>query len=242
MGRMIPAFLLLILSACAGMSAGGGGAKTEGIRTLGIVSAIGDKFYLRKVGVTVFGNESQEMAIEPWGIDDLVTAKLRAALTPRYDVRPVTYRRAAFAALPGTEIIRTEHRPDLVRTEVSPQGLDAYLVVTKSEDQFGQTNQILRGLGMVQAGGLIRSNPQLHAYYVLGIVDGHALTLSGDASANLTINVDYGTRLGPVTREVEESLWPTSLNAASNPRLKAAVVDLIDKSLPGTLQRVHLLQ
>jgi hypothetical protein len=154
----------------------------------------------------------------------------------------VTYRRAAFASLPGTDVFPTERRPDLVRTEVSPQGLDAYLVITKSESPFGQTNQILRGLGMVQGSSLIRSNHHLHAYYVVGIVDGHALTLSGDARANLTIDVDYGTRLGPVIREVEESLWPTSLNAASNPRLKAAVVDLIDKSLPGTLQRVHLVQ
>jgi hypothetical protein len=63
MGRIIPAFLLLILGACAGMTAGGSGSKTEGVRTIGIVSAIGDRFYLRKVGVTVFGNEPPRSAL-----------------------------------------------------------------------------------------------------------------------------------------------------------------------------------
>ncbi len=61
MGRIIPAFLLLILSACVGVA-----PNVEGIRTIGIVSAIGDKFYLRKVGLTVFGNESQDMATDAW--------------------------------------------------------------------------------------------------------------------------------------------------------------------------------
>ncbi len=71
----------------------------------------------------------------------MMTAKIRAALASRFEVRPVTYRRAVFAAFPDRAGILAQYfRPELVRTEVSPQGLDAYLVILKSERQFSQTN------------------------------------------------------------------------------------------------------
>src|SRR5437016_5359464 len=79
MGRVLSLLALLLLAACAGVA-----PQVEGGRTIGIVSAIGDKFYLRKVGFTVFGNESEEMAIDSWGIDDLMTAKLKTALAGRF--------------------------------------------------------------------------------------------------------------------------------------------------------------
>jgi hypothetical protein len=240
MGRIVPALLLLVLGACAGLA-----PKVEGVRTIGIVSAIGDKFHLRTVGITVFGNESQEIAIDAWGIDDLMTAKIRAALTPRFDVRPVTYRRAAFATLENRIAIGIDQlRPEIVRAEVSPQGLDAYLVVTKGIGQYNQTNQILEGLGIVQGSDLFASNIYAHAYYEISVVDGHAWTLSRSTVAGLPGGGEglFGPRMKGVDRELDKSWWPSSLDAASNQRLKGVVVELIDQSLPGTLQRMQLVQ
>jgi len=42
-------------------------------------------------------------------------------------------------------------------------------------------------------------------------------------------------------KQVDESWWPTARDAASNQRLKGAVVELIDQSLPNTLQQLQLV-
>jgi hypothetical protein len=240
MRRFLALFVLLILAACVGVM-----PKVEGIRTIGIVSAIGDKFYLRKVGFTVFGNESQDFAIDSWGIDDIMTAKLRAALSPRFDVRPLTYRRAAFVNLQNMLALGVEQlRVDTVRAEVSPHGLDAYLIVNKGIGQFGQTNQYLRGLGMVEGPSAFDyNNSYVHAYYSLSVVDGHAWTLSSPTFGSLPGGQGlFGPRLQGVNRQVDKTWWPASLDAAPNQRLKTVVVELIDQSLPGTLQKMQLVQ
>ena len=59
MGRVLPLFVLLLLAAAAGVSVAP--AEVGGMRTIGIVSVIGDKFYLRKVGITVFGNAARRL-------------------------------------------------------------------------------------------------------------------------------------------------------------------------------------
>jgi hypothetical protein len=239
MGRVLSLFALLLLAACAGVA-----PQVEGGRTIGIVSALGDKFYLRKVGFTVFGNESEEMAIDSWGIDDLMTAKLKTALAGRFDVRPVTYRRAAFANLENRLAIGVEQlRAETVRAEVSPQ-LDAYLIVTKGIGQYGQTNQILQGLGMVEGPGLFNAdNAYVHAYYSLSVVDGRAWTLSRATFSSLPAGEGvFGPRVKGVTRNVDRSWWPSSRDAASNQRLNGVIVELIDESLPGTLRKMQLVQ
>src|SRR5262245_59514877 len=114
MRRAVPLLLLLILSACVGAV-----PNVEGARTIGIVSAIGDKFYVREVGLTVFGNASRDFPIDSWGIDDLMIGRIRTALAPRFDVRPVTYRRAAFANLENRIAIGVEQlTAERVRAEV----------------------------------------------------------------------------------------------------------------------------
>ena len=95
LGRATSACLLLLLAACVGITPGVV-EKLDGIRQVGIISAFGDKFHLQKVGVTVFQNESNEVPVSAWGIDDLVVTKVRAALGQRFDIRPVTYQRSAF--------------------------------------------------------------------------------------------------------------------------------------------------
>jgi hypothetical protein len=138
---------LLCVLLCAAASAGvGAAASPKGIRSVGIVSAVGDKFYVRKVGLMAFGNDTKEFPIDSWRVDDLVVSKTRGLLSKSYDVRAVTYRRAAIAAAP----ISRSGLGDTLRAEVSPQGLDAYLVVTKVAVQYGGTNQSISGLGIVE--------------------------------------------------------------------------------------------
>jgi hypothetical protein len=104
MGRFLLLFLVLLM---AGVAARVGDAPAApAVRKIGVVSAIGDKLYLRKIGLTVFGNEAEEMTIDSWRIDDLMVAKVRAALAGRFEVRPVTYQRAPFARSSCARVFR----------------------------------------------------------------------------------------------------------------------------------------
>src|SRR5215471_18169600 len=92
--RQIILCLALLLGACV---MPGGLANMERVHTVGIVSAVGSKFSVQKVGITAFTNDLKEIPIDSWGIDEYVAGKTRAMLNRRYDVRPTTHNKAAFA-------------------------------------------------------------------------------------------------------------------------------------------------
>jgi hypothetical protein len=130
-------FLLIVVSGCASIDARS--SKLQVIKTVGVISAVGDELTLTNAGLTGFENHYQSVSIEPWGIDDLIVSRAGALLSRRFQVQPVTYKRAAFAALErnapiaGPTVVPTfvvnrmgdDPIKALVRTQVSPQGLDA---------------------------------------------------------------------------------------------------------------------
>jgi hypothetical protein len=239
MGRFLSLFLLLLVAGVAARITTAPSAAA--VPKIGIVSAIGDKLYLRKVGLTVFENDAQELAIDSWRLDDLMVAKVRVALTGRFDVRAVTYQRAPFASLAErNEIFAQERRPELVRTGVSPQGLDGYLVIVKTRSKYSQTNQTLLGFGVIE-GGTKLFGTQLYAYanYALAMVDGRSFGITEEATAFLPPRA--ASEIGGISRKVDKSLWPASADAAANQRLKGALAELVDRSLPCGLQRMKLI-
>jgi len=58
---------------------------------LGVVSNPGEKFTARRIGSSVFGNEINVVPVDSWHIDDLVVAKVSAALGKRTVVRRIPY-------------------------------------------------------------------------------------------------------------------------------------------------------
>ena len=63
---------------------GQGGRETAGCCEagpcrIGVISAVGDRFAVQKFGLTVFETEESEAAVDGWGLDDLVVARVRAA-------------------------------------------------------------------------------------------------------------------------------------------------------------------
>jgi hypothetical protein len=234
--RALPLLLLLLLGACAGVIAGIP-PKMESVRTVGIVSALGDRFTVKKFGLTVFGNDVIAFPTDSWGIDDHVTSQVRGLLSKRFDVRPVTYRRADVTE----ENNFWGSTGERIRGRVSPPGLDAYILLTRAESQYSSSNQGLKGLGIVELGGLISKHYVLYALYNVSVIDGNQFSILGRSVASLPDAPSYLMENihGP-NREVDQSWWPTSLDAASNQRLKGGVIDLIDKSLPGSLQQMQL--
>ena len=232
--------VLLLAGGCAGTILGVP-ADLQEVRTLGVISAFGDRFQLKKVGMTVLGNDESEFPVAAWGIDDLVAGKVRTLLGRRFDVRPVTYRRSVFTEL------RRGGVAAMTREAVTPAAVDAYVVVSSGGSRLGATNQAVTGLGMLEAsGGVFSSNRFLvYALYSVSIIDAREFTSKAVTVALMPgeslVDPMRSTVLRGPHKQVDESWWPTARDAASNQRLKGAVVELIDQSLPNTLQQLQLV-
>src|SRR4051812_14153971 len=71
------------------------GTADSGPCGLGVISTIGGLFTVQKIGLTVFGNEQAEVAIDGWGLDDLAVARVRAAVSGS-TVRRIAFAKGAF--------------------------------------------------------------------------------------------------------------------------------------------------
>src|ERR1700736_5974826 len=116
--------LAVNVSACAMFETGQ--AKLQAVKTVGIISAVGDQITFAKGGLTGLSNSRQSFPIGSWGLDDLIVQQATAALSGRFQVQPVTYNRAAFAVIEKdspvapVNFIHGDPFKKLVETEVSP--------------------------------------------------------------------------------------------------------------------------
>jgi hypothetical protein len=241
---MLAAALLAAVGACASVGAPAPGL--QGSKTVGVVSAVGDELTFTKAGLTGLEGRTESFSIEPWGIDDLIVGRTRTLLSRRYQVQPVTYRRTAFAAreraspLAVVNLLRDDPIKELVRTEVTPQGLDVYVVVTKATSMYGNRGRTVAGVGIISNDAVVGSYAQLHALYMIRVIDGHDFKMIVKRSASPPDNAETARLEGP-SRRLDASLVPTASDAAQNDRLKAAVTDLIEHSLEPTLQDLGLV-
>ncbi len=238
-------FLLVTLLLCGGAGPMMTADKTAAIRRVAVMSAVGDKFTVRKIGFTVFGNDEKEFPIDAWGIDQFVVNKMRSVLARRFEVRPVAYSKSAFHR-DESAFFRARDEDAIaagVRAQAKASDIDAYIVVTPATIQFGNTNQSLRGLGILERGGL-RDKFFVYALYQVAVVVGHSFTVIANSPAIIVSQDTVLTTMsirGPA-REVDASWMPATLDAAHNIRLKSAITELLDRNLPGTIENMRLLQ
>src|SRR5260221_10964762 len=82
-----------------------GQTKLQAIKTVGIISAVGGEMSFARAGLTGLNNDpSQSFSIGAWGLDDLIVQQATSALNGRFQVQPVSYNRAAFAAVQGFSV------------------------------------------------------------------------------------------------------------------------------------------
>jgi len=213
-------------------------AKLKSVKTLGIVSAIGDQFTYAKAGLTGLSNSPRSEPIGSWGLDDLIAQEVAKALSNRFQVQPVTYPRATFAAIQESAIgpvnlVRGDPFKKLVQTEVSPQGLDAYIIISKAKASFGGGNRKAEGVGMITYSTVLESIDLLHALYEVRVVDGKTFDLIEKLAAGPPGGVSNIRLPGP-------SLIIDSSFDKRDENLRRAIVDLILRSLPNTLSDMHL--
>jgi len=236
------ALLAVNLSACATFETGE--TKLQAVKTVGIISAVGDDMSFVKAGLTGLNNPAQSLPIRSWGLDDLIVQQATTALSGRFQVQPVSYRRSAFAAIKDSPVapvnlVRGDPFKQLVQTEVSPQGLDAYIVITKAKSNFGGGSRKVEGIGFITYGTVLASYNQIYALYEIRVFDGKTFDVIEKRAASPLDNSAAMKLPGP-SQLVDESFAPSTGDPAQNEKLHAAIADLVARSLPSTLSDMHL--
>jgi hypothetical protein len=220
-------------------------SRLSGIKTIGIISAVGDTFTFAQSGLTGLDNTPRSFPVEAWGLDEQIVARATAVLGQRFQVRTVTYERELFSApervssIPGADLVREDPLKELVRSHVSPQGLDAYVVITKATLKYGTRGVAVNGIGLIRHRALLESSAMVHALYVIRVIDGHSFRTIDRKSAGPVDNSSMVRLSGP-SRRFDAAELPPIADPLQNQSLKAAVSDLIDRSLEPTLRDLRL--
>jgi hypothetical protein len=210
---------------------------------VGVVSNLGEKFTVRKIGYTVFGNEINDVPVDLWQIDDLVVAKISAALGKRMVVRRIPYRREAFASHEALKLFHDTEAEirEAVGTLTAGTRCTRYLLVTRADYSVGTSNQTIGGIGILRTGiGELFTKVTAYAIFSLRLYDGETFTLLKRASAPSDESIWVQPIRGP-HRQVDESLWPESPhNAAQNAKLREAIRELVSQGMDATLPELPL--
>ena len=222
------------------------GPTDSGPCLLGVIPAIGDQFVVQKVGLTIFGNEYTEVPIDAWGLDDLVVARVRAAVAPGTAVRKIAYPKTAFAPYdhPAPALFRNS-RDDLtaiVRQITANAGCERYVVVTKFTGQIEGTNQTHRGIGVLNRGTSLLSRTSLFAAVEVTLFDGQTFAIHkkpfslGSVLAGAFAHMTQD----PLT-ELDNAAFPepaidAAASATLRDRIRALLTANLDKTLPVILR------
>jgi hypothetical protein len=236
--------LAVCMGACAMIATGE--TKLQTVKTVGIISAVGGQMTVATGGLSGLDNSSRSFPIDSWELDDLIVQRATAALSGRFQVKPVTYNRTAFAIVKDSvvapvNLVRGDPFKTLVKTEVSPQGLDAYIVITKARSNFGGGGRKIEGIGFLTYGTVLASYNQIHALYEIRVFDGKTFDVIEKMAAPPFDDVGAVRIAGP-SRMIDESFSLSTGNPAQNEKLHAAIADLVARSLSTTLSDMHLAE
>jgi hypothetical protein len=211
---------------------------------VGVVSHLGETFALKKIGITAFGNEENKASVGSWHIDDLVAAKISGFLGKRIAVRRIPYKRDAFASLDSPKLFRNPDADfgEIIRTIAAGSHCARYVAVTAGGGAFGATNQSLSGLGIVAKNLISGYHYYLYTLIAVRVYDGETFSLLTSKYAPSEQSALVAIIRGPY-REVDESLWPVTPDAAAqNAKLRDAVRELVAKGLDATLPELKLTE
>ena len=215
----------------------------NGACDLGVVAAAGNPIGLKKVGITVFGNEYSEVASDAWGIDELIVARVRAAAGPGVAVRRIAVGGDGLFELykkPGKGFFNNprENLTEAVRHIAANSHCARYIAVTRSIGNLGGTNQSLEGIGVLTQGPFGKA--AVFANAEIAVFEGENFVIRDDPFASL------GARLSQMgkderLRAVEGAEFPTSPDAAAKDTklrdaARALLAERLDRILPEYLK------
>jgi hypothetical protein len=220
----------------------------ENSKCIAVLSAIGENLVLKKIGITVFGNEETTAPIDSWHIDDLVVSKISGFLAKRWTVRRIDYPKGTFAFLEEQHSLFHNVGDDVVgalRRLTSSAPCDYYVVVLKTGHVLFNTNQTVYGLGILETSALLTPSDHIHALFKITVYDGRTFAPLGAKSAFLggRTFIDEITQInihGPF-RAVDRSWWPQS-DAGQSSKLRDGIRLLISQGLDATMPEILSVQ
>ena len=235
----------LTLAACATFNSEQ--AKLRPIKTVAIISAVGDTFTFTDAGLTGMSAPPRVSDVSSWDLDPMIAREVGALLTPRFVVRPVTYRREWFLQSEGrspvvpVNLFHEDAWKASLRKAVPSEPVDAYVVIVKAKAQTGPSNRLVQGLGAVRFHTLTGSYEELHALYEVKVLDAHSLDVVTALGAGPVGAMELSRLAGP-TRMIDEAAFPPDSDATSNATVRQGVTELIHQSLEPTLLDMHLIE
>jgi hypothetical protein len=217
---------------------------------IGVIPHIGKRFVVQKVGLTMFNNEHKEVPIESWELGDLVVARVRAAADTRFAVRRIAYPANAFAPYDNPPLF---HIPEndlkgVVQTVAHGSGCERYVAVVESASQFSNTNQTVKGIGIVNSGLFNSGATRLFVLTALFVFDGHTFdvlkkgagTVDPERSGgdSLLPGLILGSAIRGPSRGLKDFSWPPALDAVMSLRdpTHSLLAESLDKVLPKLLE------
>jgi len=215
---------------------------------LGVISAAGSPIGLKKVGITIFGNEYSEVPSDAWAIDDLIVARVRAAAGSGTAVRRIAYGKEALFELyekPGKGLFNNprENLTAVVRQIAANSHCARYIVVTRLIGNLPGTNQSLEGIGVLSQGPF--GSAAVFAYTNVTVFDGQTFAIRDDPFGSFGARLSASlSRFGKdeFLRHVEGAEFPASPEAAAKDvRLRdgarSLVAERLDRILPEYLKQ-----
>lgn len=216
------------------------GPAENGACDLGVITAAGSPIGWRKIGITVFGNETSETPSDAWGIDDLSFARIKAAAGSGIAVRRIVYAKDAFdpyykpeKKLSGDS---NENFKIMMRGIIGTNRCARYLVVTRYTGVLPGTNQPLSGVGVFTQGPFGKA--AVFAFARMSLLEGETLDFKdpfGGVGGRLAAALSSVGR-DDYIRYVDTEFPASAEEAAKNPKLRdsarALVAERMDRILP----------
>lgn len=214
---------------------------------LGVITAVGDKFMVKKLDF--FAGNEKVIPIESWGLDDLVFARVRAAVPNNVAIRRITY---AKSVKPNEELTSrffrdwTAERADVMRQMTAGTGCERYVLIGRSISRFNQGSHTVGGIGIIDWDFPVKRNTYVFALSFIWVFDGRDFSIIRQGSA-ITHREPLMQRmllgeviLGPYS-EVPRASFPSPPDAAVNnlalrEYARALLTASLDKTLPWMLR------
>ena len=220
-------------------------AQAQSGRCLGVIAAAGDRFMVKKIGLTVFGTETKIAPIETWGLDDLIVARVRVAAGAGVPVLRLAYPKDAFEPYydPQSKAFRNSwgQLTAIVRRIAAGTNCRRYVVVTELPGAYARTNETLSGVGVFQAS--LFKKTYLFAYIHVTVFDGENFAIRKNPYATIQSRLTEALLVPrkDFNLEIDGTLFPLSAAEAANSTTlrdgaRAVLTERLDDLLPAFLK------
>jgi hypothetical protein len=207
----------------------------SGIKTVAIISAIGDTFMFEHIRTSPLQwlqpPEASFLEISDWGLDALVTHEAADLLSKKFHVKPVIFDEADFDTWTWSNLLR-----DVDELPPPMDTIDAYVVILRDwrGDEIGKSVQQLAGLGFYRRDTPGSPRLGIFASYRIVVLDARSPAIV----ASLAV-LAHGGELpwSPATAD----LWPNTQNDMTDGQRKTIQVNvrrLIENTLRPALDEI----